>query len=129
MTDAKHLSSVTRDETPAAPVREDDWLDDLAVADLPEPLQEWAEIVGVRGAVRLAESVGGEYRYIPKVDKLLIRMRDTRIRREFTGGNLRPLARKYKLSETWIREIIEAKVDDRQASLFPDADPAPILPP
>jgi len=132
MTDAKHLSSVTRDETPAAPAREDDWLDEVPLDELAESHRELVVAVGsLRHAIKISEAWGGVYRYIPKMDKALNALRNRRIRQAFTGCNHRELARKFNLSETWIRKILEqtAEADDRQASLFGEPDRDPTLPP
>ena len=89
---------------------DDEWIDEIKIELLPEGYRELIEVIGLRAAVKLSEAFGGTHTYIPKMDKILQRVRDTKIRAEFTGFNHRDLARKYHLSETWIREIVEAKI-------------------
>ncbi len=110
-------------------VTDADWINEISIEELPESHRALAEAAGgLRPALKISEAWGGEYRYIAKMDKLLRVLRDRKIRREFTGLNHRELVRKYKLSETWIRKIVETpEPEDRQVPLFPDAD-APLPP-
>ena len=101
-----------------------DWLAEIAaeipLESLPDEYQIIAELFGVEGALRLAKHSGGMRIYIPKLDTLVREHRDARIRSEFTGFNHRELARKYGLSETWIREIIQHKPLYDQTDMFSD---------
>lgn len=89
------------------------WLTDIAaeipLEDLPEEYQIVAELFGVEGALKLAKESGGMRIYVPKFEKLIRARRDVRIRAEFNGANHRELARKYELTETWVREIVGRK--------------------
>ena len=92
---------------------------DIKEADLPQACQEVAEIIGIEATIKLAGHFGGMRLYFPRLGETLKARRDELIRREFTGLNHRDLARKYGLSETWIREIVQAKtVREKQLSLF-----------
>jgi Mor family transcriptional regulator len=99
-----------------------DWVSQIAAAmsieSLPETYQDVAEVFGMEGALRLARRSGGMRIYVPKFDSLVRDRRDEMIRKEFTGSNHRELARKYGLSETWIREIVQRKPAHEQADLF-----------
>jgi Mor family transcriptional regulator len=90
----------------------------MTIDELPESYQPVAEIVGVDGALRLAAHLGGLSFYYPRLDSILRDKRDAQIRAEFTGCNHRDLARKYKLTESWIREIVQRRPADEQANLF-----------
>lgn len=90
----------------------------MSIQDLPESYQPVAEIVGVENALRLAQHLGGLSFYYPRLDSLLRDKRDAQIRAEFTGCNHRDLARKYKLTESWIREIVQRRPADEQTNLF-----------
>jgi hypothetical protein len=81
-------------------------MDQLTVEDLPESYRDVALVVGVENAVKLSDTLGGLAYYFQQLDKVLIRKRDELIRDEFTGANHKPLAKKYGLSEVWIREIV-----------------------
>lgn len=99
-----------------------DWLaeiaQDLPIEQLPESYQAVAQIVGVANALKLSSHLGGLYYYFPQIESLLREKRDERIRKEFTGCNHRELARKYNLTESWIRTILQRKPRYEQASMF-----------
>lgn len=90
----------------------------MSIDELPESYQAVAEIVGVENALRLAQHLGGLSYYYPRLDSLLRDKRDAKIRAEFTGANHRALARKYNLTESWIRIIIQKKPAHEQVDLF-----------
>lgn len=90
----------------------------MTIDELPESYQPVAEIVGVEDALRLAQHLGGLSFYYPRLDSLLRDKRDAQIRAEFTGCNHRDLARKYNLTESWIRQIVQRRPADEQAELF-----------
>lgn len=102
----------------------EDWIAEIAreitIDSLPEEYQTVAEIIGMENALRLAEHFPSMRIYCPKFDSLVRDRRDARIRDEFTGFNSRDLARKYRMSETWIREIVKRKPLYEQADMFKD---------
>ncbi len=79
----------------------------VTIESLPEDLQMIAEIFSIEVALKLSENFGGMRIYIPKIESVLRINRDNQIRKEFNGANHRPLAKKYKISETWIRDIVK----------------------
>ncbi|MHB8772979.1 MAG: Mor transcription activator family protein [Syntrophales bacterium] len=101
-----------------------DWLTEIAaempMESLPEQYQAVAEIIGMEDALRLAEGFPGMRIYVPKLSTLTSDLRDRKIRAEFTGFNHRELARKFRLSETWIRKIVERKPVDQTVDMFED---------
>ncbi|MFA7465184.1 MAG: Mor transcription activator family protein [Syntrophales bacterium] len=98
------------------------WLDKIApqitIETLPESYQEVARIVGVDNAIKLSQYLGGLVYYFPQLESLLRKYRDELIRSEFTGANHRDLAKKYGLTEVWIREIVHSKTAQDQPDLF-----------
>ena len=59
---------------------------------------------------RLLERYGGTGKmYIPQPDKVVIPVRDVLIRREYNGYNTYELARKWKLSDAYVRQIVKDK--------------------
>lgn len=100
----------------------DEWVShiipEVGMDDLPESYREIARIIGVDNAVRLSEHIGGIAFYFPKLDTMLRAKRNARIKKEFTGANHKELARKYGLTERWIREIVDARFPSDQLSLF-----------
>jgi len=101
------------------------WLAEIAgeitIEKLPEQYREIAGIVGIENTLRLAKHLGGLIFYFPELDSMLRKIRDDRIRREFTGFNHKDLARRYGLSEIWIRKIVQANPGK------PAEDSAPLL--
>ena len=84
-----------------------EWIKEITIEDLPEAYQEIARIIGIENALKLFEYLGGLAFYFPKIDALIQKKRDDVIRREFTGANHKDLARRYCLSERWIRQIVQ----------------------
>ncbi|GAB6170767.1 hypothetical protein JCM15765_02450 [Paradesulfitobacterium aromaticivorans] len=95
----------------------DDWISDLKPEDLPEPYREISIMVGLRNALKIADKFQGTAVYLPKLDAAIRKVRDERIKKEFTGSNHKELARKYGLTEIWVRQILAEKGPD-QLSLF-----------
>lgn len=104
----------------------DEWVKELSIEDIPDGLREIVPIVGIKSAIDLAKHFGGQHIYFPKIDKTLSLQRDKKIRKEFNGSNHRELARKYDLSENWIRRIVGERPSDsasaEQPLLFQDSD-------
>ncbi len=104
------------------------WIDEIAaeitIDSLPESYQAVALIVGVEPALKLSEYLGGSTFYFPQIGGLMRAKRDEMIRREFNGCNYRELARKYGLTETWIRDIVQRKPSYEQTDMFKDAKPS-----
>lgn len=91
----------------------DDWvaaiIGEVTMEDLPESYREVACVIGVENAVKLSSVVGGLGYYFPQLDGILRKKRDECIRREFNGNNHRELAKKFNLTERWVREIVDEK--------------------
>lgn len=86
---------------------------------LPEPLQEVLRLTGLEGFVELCYLMSGTTLYIPKLDRVVGPARDRLITREFNGGNYAALAKKYDLTEVWVRQTINKEnCKKRQLSLF-----------
>ncbi len=97
----------------------DGYINELTPEMIPEGIyREIAEEIGVTNFIKLAELVGGSTFYIPKSESFLRPVRDLRIKQEFNGYNHAELAKKYNLSERWIREICGEGHCKGQYSLF-----------
>lgn len=78
----------------------------LTLEMLPEGLYRMiAEAIGTDNFYKLAEVVGGTTVYIPKPESVTRPVRDARIKEEFNGYNHPELARKYGVTERWVRRI------------------------
>lgn len=86
---------------------------------IPEGIyREIAEKIGIENLIKLALLAGGAKLYIPKAESLIRPVRDLRIKSEFSGYNHLELAKKYNLSESWIREICGEGYLKGQCSVF-----------
>ena len=85
-------------------------LEMVSLESFPEDIQMIAEIFGIDIALKLSENFGGMRLYIPKHETLLRSIRNQQIKNEFNGRNQRPLARKYNLTETQVRSILQKRV-------------------
>lgn len=76
----------------------------------PEMLQEglWrqiAEEIGIENFYKLAVLVGGTTFYVPRPESIVRPVRDAHIKEEFNGYNHLELARKYDVTERWVRQL------------------------
>ena len=93
-------------------------LKELKLEDLQGENRELAECIGMGAFVKLVDVYGGTGRlYVPQPDTLLIPIRDRLIRAEYSGSNIYELARKWDLSDAYIRQIVKDKATElRRAS-------------
>jgi Mor family transcriptional regulator len=96
-----------------------DWREGLSLDDFPDIYRDIAEFIGMPAALELGEKMGGEPFYLPKIDAFLVKKRNQLIKADLAAGmSYRLLARKYKKSVRWIREIEKTIKDDRQIDMF-----------
>jgi Mor family transcriptional regulator len=84
----------------------DEIISQVKIEDIPENYQDMAEAVGVINFLQLLKIAGGTTIYLPLPINVIKEARDRAIVREYTGKNLKELAVKFNLSETWIRQIV-----------------------
>ncbi|SHF45497.1 Mor transcription activator family protein [Desulforamulus putei DSM 12395] len=97
----------------------DGLIDELTPEMIPQGIyRDIVEKIGVANFIKLAELVGGATIYIPKAESFLRPARDLRIKQEFNGYNHAELAKRYNLSERWIRAICGEGHAEGQISLF-----------
>lgn len=86
----------------------EEWIREITVDMIPDGLwRQIAEEIGAENLVKLTKLVGGTNCYFPKADTLLKPIRDANIKREYNGYNARVLARRYNLTERWVKEILD----------------------
>lgn len=106
----------------------DELLKELTVEMLPDGLyRQIAEAIGVDGFYKLTEVVGGATVYIPKPESLIRPARDARIKSEFNGYNHPELAKKYGVTERWVRQIcgewhLEGQLDLLSSGFLEDSE-------
>lgn len=78
----------------------------VRLEDLEGEQRELAETVGLEAYWKLVRIYGGCTVYVAKEKTLTRDRRNRLIREEFNGGNTRRLARRYGLSQRYIRKIV-----------------------
>ncbi|SHI87624.1 Mor transcription activator family protein [Lutispora thermophila] len=92
---------------------------ELTLEQIPEGLyREIAEAIGVGNFVKLTQLVGGSTIYLPKTESIVRPVRDAKIREEFNGYNHMELAKKYDVTERWVRQLCGDGHAEGQLSLF-----------
>ena len=94
------------------------WMDEITIDVVPEKYHYLVDLIGIENVLILAKNFGGTKLYIPMHDALARDIRNAKIRSDFNGGNYRELTKKYNLSESQIRNIINSDSLDGQLSLF-----------
>lgn len=94
-------------------------LDQIEVRNLDEDQRELAELIGIETYRRLVKTYGGTSVYIPKAESLEKAIRDKLIKEEFDGSNYRELAKRYGLTEAWVRSITQEKMDEIRRTPIP----------
>lgn len=77
-----------------------------------------AEEIGVLNLYKLSELVGGSTFYMPKPESLVRPVRDARIKAEFNGYNHLELAKKYDVTERWVRKLCGEGRHPGQTDIF-----------
>jgi Mor family transcriptional regulator len=70
-----------------------------------ETLAQIADEIGMDNLIKLTRIIGGRTFYFPKEDTLLSQFRKDQLQKEFTGYNAHELAKKYDVTERWVKEI------------------------
>ena len=97
----------------------DELVKDLTLDMISEGLYRMiAEAIGTDNFYKLAEIVGGTTIYIPKPESLARPVRDARIKAEFNGYNHPELAKKYGVTERWVRQLCGDGHLDGQLDLY-----------
>lgn len=86
-----------------------DALKNVKFEDLTQEQQELANLLGFKLFLTLVERCGGTQLYVPKAETVGRAARNTMIRTEYNGSNIKALAAKYHLSDIQIRNIITRK--------------------
>lgn len=86
---------------------------ELRPEDLPEEIAWLCDIVGMERFMKIIDTAGGEFLYLPKRQTLEQPLRRAAILREFDGSNYRALARRYGITERRVRMIVSACAEER----------------
>ena len=97
----------------------DELVKDLTLDMLPEGIyKDIADAIGIENFYALTKVVGGATIYLPKPESVTRPVRDTRIREEFNGYNHPDLAKKYQVTERWLRKLCGSGVSEGQIIFF-----------
>lgn len=97
----------------------DELVQELTVEMLKDGIwRQIAEVVGIEGLYRLTKKIGGQTVYIPKTETIIRPIRDAHIKAEFNGFNHNMLAKKYDVTERWVRELCGPGIVEGQIGLF-----------
>lgn len=97
----------------------DELMRELTLDMLPDGIyKEIAEAIGVENFYKLTKVVGGATIYLPKPDSVLRPVRDARIKAEFNGYNHPELAKKYGVTERWVRQLCGDGKMEGQIDIF-----------
>ena len=79
---------------------------DLKMSDLPPQFENIAIEIGIDRVKALFKEFGGTSVYFPTEKMIYKDARDREIIEEFNGFNVKELASKYRMSESYVRSII-----------------------
>ncbi len=79
---------------------------DLKMSDLPPQFENIAIEIGIDRVKALFKEFGGTSVYFPTEKMIYKEARDREIIEEFNGFNVKELASKYRMSESYVRSII-----------------------
>ena len=82
---------------------------ELKISDLPPQFENIARELGIERAKLLFKEFGGTSVYFPTEKMIYKESRDREILSQFNGFNIKELASKYNMSESYVRAIIRQK--------------------
>ena len=83
-------------------------LENITIDELSGDQKELAECIGIEAYRLLVRYYGGSMIYISQAKTLIRSDRDAMIKKDYNGKNIRELSRKYNLSISAIRRIINS---------------------
>ncbi|MEG2787925.1 MAG: Mor transcription activator family protein [Romboutsia sp.] len=81
-------------------------IENLKIEDLPDSYKDIAEEIGIDPFKKLVKLLGGNSIYVPKEASLTRPIRDRIIKEDF-NGDYKILARRYNISQSQIRNILD----------------------
>lgn len=84
-----------------------DWLKEITEEDIPKQFRWIVGIIGIEATAKLSDHSGGVTIYVPKLEALLERKRNELIKRDVQVIGYKETARKYRLTEVWVRQIAD----------------------
>lgn len=91
---------------------------ETSMEDIAPSYRKVAQIVGVEKFIELSEYALGDEIYFPKVENILAPARNRRLKKEFTGDNVKELADKYDLTTKQVAYILRNVPHPEQIDIF-----------
>lgn len=88
------------------PARAEEYLPSLKMEDIPARWQWFVQAYGLEAMIQLCRMRGGSNLYIPKLAGICLRTKYRVICEEHADENLKKLARKYRITERRIQQIV-----------------------
>jgi Mor family transcriptional regulator len=83
-------------------------LEKITIKDIPVNSQDLVQLIGIENFKKLVKYMGGSSIYIPKEKNLTLNLRNQTIKQNFKGDT-KTLAKKYKITQSQIRNILKSK--------------------
>ena len=97
----------------------DELAKEITLEMLPEGIyKDIAQAIGLENFYKLTKVVGGATIYLPKPESITRHVRDAHIKSEFNGYNHPELAKKYGVTERWVRQLCGDGKMQGQIDLF-----------
>ncbi len=93
-------------------------ISETTLEDIAETYRPVVGIIGIEKFIELSMYAKGDELYFPKVENILAPARNRRIKKEWTGWNIRELAEKYNLTVKQIGNILKDEPLVGQISLM-----------
>lgn len=84
--------------------------EELSLDDLQEQHRQYAEVIGIDNLLKLSDMYGGTSIYIPQRRELMKNRIYNAVYREFDGGNVDQLVKKYGVSKSTIYKIVGDRI-------------------
>lgn len=93
-------------------------VEETTIKDISDKYKPIVNMIGVEGFVALSEYAKGDELYFPKVETIITPARNRRICKEYTGDNMKELAKKYNITVVQISNILKDVPLMGQMSIF-----------
>lgn len=82
---------------------------EILIESLHEDLHNMVDIIGIDNFIKIVKIYGGSAIYIPTYKTILIQERNKNIIKEYDGSNINYLRKKYNLTNSQIRKLLQKK--------------------
>ncbi len=83
----------------------------IKIKDLPSDIRDIAEDIGLEPLLRIVSRIGGDSIYVPTMDSLERQAVSRAVVKEYDGGNIKELAKKYRKTVPGIRYILNNSIE------------------